>query len=284
MATIPVNIAKILISVFRLIVFLEKRNHIPITENIRKTDKNVNDKVKLVVKCSATESVRLSWVVKKGFTALRYLKEGKLTIPELKTPIPDAINEIKTSMQLRIFARSLLNFITIPDIIIKIVGRRITIPAYPMINVEVLSNTKENRIKDIENEGAAQIMKLSLFLKNGNEKKNRTIGIKKNKIPPHADNPSDKKNPAAINFISEIFPLLNFNPETKRYIAINAKKSPKGSDLNQPINPLEKIGIDTEKINAANKPAVVPPKTRTNANTAMAVNEPTTKGRSTVKS
>ena len=40
-----------------------------------------------------------------------------------------------------------------------------------------------------------------------------------------------------------------FNPETKRYIAKNAKKSPKGSDLNQPINPREKIGIEIEKIN-----------------------------------
>tara|TARA_Y100000996_G_scaffold210528_1_gene165323 strand:- start:343 stop:504 length:162 start_codon:yes stop_codon:yes gene_type:complete len=52
--------AKILMSVFKLIVFLEKRNHIPIAANIRKTDKNVNDNDKLVVECSATESVKLS--------------------------------------------------------------------------------------------------------------------------------------------------------------------------------------------------------------------------------
>ena len=123
------NIAKILISVFRLIVFLEKRNHIPITANIRKTDRKVNDSDKLVVICSATESVKLSWVVKKGFTALRYLNEGSPIIPELKIPIPDATNEIKTIAQLRIFARSLENFITIPEIIIKIVGRRIASPA-----------------------------------------------------------------------------------------------------------------------------------------------------------
>tara|TARA_B100001559_G_scaffold38697_1_gene28879 strand:- start:45 stop:218 length:174 start_codon:yes stop_codon:yes gene_type:complete len=56
----PINKAKILISVLRFIVFLEKRNQIPITANIRKTDKNVNDIDKLVVECSATESVRLS--------------------------------------------------------------------------------------------------------------------------------------------------------------------------------------------------------------------------------
>ena len=164
------NIAKILMSVLRLIVFLEKRNHIPITANIRKTDRKVNDSDKLVVICSATESVKLSWAVKKGFTALRYLNEGSPIIPELEIPIPDATNEIKTIVQLRIFARSLLNFITIPEIIIKIVGRRIANPAYPIMKVEVLSNIKENTISDIENVGAAQIMKLSLFLKNGNAK------------------------------------------------------------------------------------------------------------------
>jgi len=84
--------------------------------------------------------------------------------------------------------------------------------------------------------------------------------------------------------MKEIFPLFNFNPETKRYIAKNAKKSPRGSDLNQPINPLVNIGTETEKINAANNPAVVPDITRTNAKTTIAVNEPKTNGKSIVKS
>ena len=165
-----INIAKILMSVLRLIVFLEKRNHIPITANIRKTDRKVNDSDKLVVICSATESVKLSWEVKKGLTALRYLNEGNAIMPELIIAIPDAINEIRRIMQLRIFVRSLLNFITIPEIIMKTVGRRIANPAYPIMNVEVLSNNRENSITDVENAGAAHIMKLSLFLKNGNEK------------------------------------------------------------------------------------------------------------------
>ena len=129
MATILVKIAKILISVFRLIVFLEKINQIPITANMRKTDKNVNDNDKLVVVCSATESVRLSWAVKNGFTALRYLNDGNPIILEFKTPMPDAINEIKTIMQLRIFVRSLLNFIINPEIIMKSVGSRSANPA-----------------------------------------------------------------------------------------------------------------------------------------------------------
>ena len=77
---------------------------------------------------------------------------------------------------------------------------------------------------------------------------------------------------------------MNFNPETKRYIAKNAKNNPKGSDLNQPINPLVNIGSEIEKINAANNPAVVPPKTRTKAKTTIAVKEPITAGNSIVKS
>ena len=84
--------------------------------------------------------------------------------------------------------------------------------------------------------------------------------------------------------MKEIFPLLNFNPETNRYIAMNAKKSPKGSDLNQPINPLVNIGTEIEKINAANSPAVVPPITRTKAKTTIVVREPKTNGKSIVKS
>ena len=110
------------------------------------------------------------------------------------------------------------------------------------------------------------------------------MGITKNSIPPHADNPRARNSPATINLIKEILPLLNFNPETKRYIAKNAKNNPKGSDLNQPINPLVNIGSEIEKINAANNPAVVPPKTRTKANTAIAVKEPKTAGNNTVKS
>ena len=101
---------------------------------------------------------------------MRYLNEGNPTIPEFMIPMPDATNEIRRITQLRIFVRSLLNLMTIPEIITKIVGRRIANPAYPIMNVEVLSNSNENNIKEIENVGAAHIMKLSLFLMNGNEK------------------------------------------------------------------------------------------------------------------
>ena len=64
---------------------------------------------------------------------------------------------------------------------------------------------------------------------------------------------------------------------------MKAKNNPKGSDLNQPIRPLEKIGMEIEKINAANKPDDVPPKTLTNAKTTIDVIEPITNGKSMVK-
>ena len=170
------------------------------------------------------------------------------------------------------------------ETIMKSVGKRIVNPAYPIINVEVRSNIKENNTNDNENAGAAHIMKLSLFLRKGNAKQNNAIGITKNSIPPHADNPNDKKNAATINLIKDILPLLNFNPEMKRYMAKNAKKSPRGSDLNQPNSPLENIGTEIEKINAAYSPVVVPPKTRTKAKITNVVKEPNTNGRSIVKS
>ena len=109
-------------------------------------------------------------MTKKGFTALRYLNEGNPISPKLEIPIPDAAKEISRIIQLRIFVRSLLNFITIPDIITKIVGRRIATPAYPIINVEVLSNARENSISEAAKEDAAHIMKLFSFLIKGNAK------------------------------------------------------------------------------------------------------------------
>ncbi len=78
--------------------------------------------------------------------------------------------------------------------------------------------------------------------------------------------------------------MLYIIPETKRYIARNAKNNPNGSDLNQPINPRVNIGTEIENINAANSPAVVPPRTRTNAKTEIAVNEPITNGKIITKS
>ncbi len=110
-----------------------------------------------------------------------------------------------------------------------------------------------------------------------------TSGRMKNNMPPQAERPKAKKIPARESLINEDFPLQFIIPETNRYIARNPKKKPSGSDLNHPTIPLVNIGTEIENINADKSPAVVPPKTRTNAKTTIDVSEPTTNGNNIVK-
>ena len=77
----PMIKAKIRLSILRSIVFLEKRNHIPIIEKIMKTETKMYDVDRSVVICSDTESVSGSKLVRNGLTALRYLNPGRLTNP-----------------------------------------------------------------------------------------------------------------------------------------------------------------------------------------------------------
>ena len=83
----PMIKAKIRLSIFRSIVFLERRNHIPIIPNIIKTETNEYDASIVVVICSDTESVSGSVLVRNGFRAVRYLNAGRLTNPVEKIPI-----------------------------------------------------------------------------------------------------------------------------------------------------------------------------------------------------
>ena len=172
----------------------------------------------------------------------------------------------------------------ISAIITKTVGKRIKIPPYPNKNELVLSNSNKESTKDIEKTGIANSEKFVLDLKNGIAKQNKNIEITKKIIPPQADNANDKNNPAPASFKKEILPLSFFIPETKRQTAIKPRNNPSGSDLNQPTKPREKIGTDTANINDANKPAVVPPKTLTNAKTAIEVIAPMNVGNNMVKS
>ena len=103
----------------------------------------------------------------------------------------------------------------------------------------------------------------------GESSKIRLLGLRKIIFRPMKKYLKLRKVPAKISLIKENFPLLNIIPETKRYIARNAKNNPNGSDLNQPISPRVNIGVEIENINAANNPAVVPPRTRTNAKTEI---------------
>ncbi len=71
-----------------------KMNQIPIPAKIIRIDENQKDCPIVVVACSATESTNGSWVVRKGFTALRYLKVGNDKNLELKFIIIRVIPDV----------------------------------------------------------------------------------------------------------------------------------------------------------------------------------------------
>ena len=121
--------AKIRLSVFRLVIFLEKRNQIPINPNTINTDKNPKEVVRVVVISSATESVKASCLVRNGLAALRYLNLGNSIIPVEKIPIVAIIMEPRNARQFRKCVDSLLNFLMISQIITKPVEKAMRTPA-----------------------------------------------------------------------------------------------------------------------------------------------------------
>ena len=125
----PIIRAKIRLSIFRSIVFLEKRNHIPIIPNIMKIDTKMYDVLRDVVMCSDTESVSGSRLVRKGFIALRYLNPGRPTIPLAKTPIIAIIIDVRNMEQFRMCLDSLLNFLINSHTTTKTVERPTRSPA-----------------------------------------------------------------------------------------------------------------------------------------------------------
>ena len=125
----PIIRAKIRLSIFRSIVFLENRNHIPIIPNIMKTDTKTYDVLRDVVMCSDTESVSESRLVRKGFIALRYLNPGRPTIPLAKTPIIEIIIDMRNMEQFRMCLDSLLNFLINSHTTTKTVERPTRSPA-----------------------------------------------------------------------------------------------------------------------------------------------------------
>ena len=56
------------------------------------------------------------------------------------------------------------------------------------------------------------------------------------------------------------------------------------TDFQRLCRDMSNIGTEIENINAANSPAVVPPRTRTNAKTEIVVNDPITNGKIITKS
>ena len=83
--------ANIRLSILISIVFLEKRNHAPISAKIIKIDTKPNDVERSVVVCSETESVRGSMDDRKGFAAFIYLNPGVGTIFDAKIETRDSI-------------------------------------------------------------------------------------------------------------------------------------------------------------------------------------------------
>ena len=86
-----------------------KSNHAPIPAKTIKTEKKKNEISMVVVACSDTESVSMSVVIKKGFAALRYLNDGKLSTPEETIAIPAIIAPPKSARLIRNWA--LLNIL-----------------------------------------------------------------------------------------------------------------------------------------------------------------------------
>ena len=62
-------------------------------------------------------------------------------------------------------------------------------------------------MKEVENIGIAKIRKLVSLFRKGRIKKKIRIGIMKNKIPPHAERPRDKKRPENTSLIIDDLPL-----------------------------------------------------------------------------
>ncbi len=127
-------------------------------------------------------------------------------------------------------------------------------------------------------------MNLWSVLKNGSVRKKSPIGIIKNWLPPQAGIENVVKIPAPISFANATFLFWEFIPLKSKYTAKRPKNNPRGSDLNHPIGPRIRIGIEIENNRAENRPAVVPPMTLTKAKRTIADKEPKTTGNSIVKS
>src|SRR3989338_5006268 len=167
----------------------------------------------------------------------------------------------------------------------KIVGIINAAPPNPKTKFELtLSKLRETRTAVAVKRGIAHMINLWSDLTKGSIRKNTPIGIIKNWLPPHADMDKGIVIPADINFTIAIFLFLELIPLSKKYSAKIPKNNPRGSDLNQPIVPLYINGNETEKNNAENNPAVVPPSTLTNAKITIVLREPIITGKRIVKS
>lgn len=160
----------------------------------------------------------------------------------------------------------------------KKVGNIIDNPFNPKINpIPGLSIKKDVNIIEIVNAGIEKIkffllMKLMYMI-------NKPKSIIKNWFPPHADKLTKIIIPEKIFFMIDRDKLFEFNAERNNQNPSNPRNKPKGSDLNQPAEPLTRMGMDTEKNRAESNPADVPIIFLVIPKIIKIVNEPTITGK-----
>ena len=180
----------------------------------------------VVVACSDTESVSMSVLIKKGFAALRYLKDGKLIMPEEAIAIPAIIVPPKSARPLRncaFFNIFLIMTYTTRNPVhpIRKIPVRLVINVNPPVssgnpiafNKSNNTDTKMNtdvKITDVH------MMNLLSFLRNGNARKKNPIGNMKNWMPPHEARPKARKIPPPTIFAIDTFPLSDLMPLIRR--------------------------------------------------------------------
>ena len=205
-----------------------KSNHAPIPAKTIKIEKKKNEISMVVVACSDTESVSMSVVIKKGFAALRYLNDGKLSTPEETIAIPAIIAPPKSARLVRNWA--LLNILLIithatrnavhpimkSPVRLEINEMAISKKDAEFSQNKILSNDTVTKMNTDVKTTEAHMINLLSFLINGNARKKSPIGNKKNWTPPYEARPKASKIPAPTIFATETFPLSDFIPLISR--------------------------------------------------------------------
>ena len=199
-----------------------KSNHAPSPAKIIKIEKKKNEISMVVVACSDTESVSMSVVIKKGFAALRYLNDGKLSTPEETIAIPAIIAPPKSARLVRNWA--LLNILLIithatrnavhpimkSPVRLEINEMTISKKDAEFSQNKILSNDTVTKMNTDVKTTEAHMINLLSFLINGNAMKKNPIGNMKNWMPPHEARPKDSKIPPPTIFARDTFPLSDF--------------------------------------------------------------------------
>ena len=180
----------------------------------------------VVVACSDTESVSMSVVIKRGFAALRYLKDGQLMLAEEAITIPAIIVPPKSARPLRNLALLKIFLIIMhatrnPVHPIRKSPLRLEININPPVaagDADIFNNSNNTVTKRNTDVKIAEtcMMNLLSFLRNGNARKKSPIGNMKNWMPPHEARPKARKIPPPTIFATDTFPLSDFIPLIRR--------------------------------------------------------------------